>query len=141
MTIELSHIFMAFIGIIMSVIGWFLKRDIARFEKMMDKHNDQLGKHTESLAKISEQIAQVLEIGKWNAQLQRFFGEGGGHARLWRNIEELQFNEAQIRERLHWFMNRMSIIKGSMEMANLKCGNADGWTMPEWKSLKEKETK
>ena len=143
MTIDLHTVATgALLGMI-SVIGWFLRRDIARFEKMMETHHLELSKHNELLAVMAKDIATVLNIGKWNENLTRFFGDNGGHARLWRNIESLQFDMEQCRERHHWIVNRITVIKGSMESQNLKCGSLDGtgWSMPEWKTMKEKEVK
>ena len=107
----------------------------------MRLHHAELSRHNEILAGMAQQIATVLEVGKWNGNLQRFFGEGGGQARIWRSVEELQFNEQQFRERLHWIANKLAVLKGSMEVQGMKCGDPSTWSMPEWKSMKERDTK
>lgn len=133
MTIDVQQIVILAVGVVVSVIGWFIKRDLARFERQMEAHNESLNRHSESLASLSTQVTQLVEFQKWVPQLQRFFGDGGGHARLWRNIEGLQAGEQQTRDRFHWFINRLSVIKGSMEMQNLKCGgDPQSWIMPGW---------
>jgi hypothetical protein len=132
-------IFIGGLGILVSVVSWFLKRDIHRFEDAMKAHNAELSKHSEMLSSMSFQIQSALEVGKWIPNFQRFFGEGGGNSRIWRSIEKLEFDIEQSRERSHWLSNKMGILKGSMEVQGMKCGDPAGWAMPEWKSFKDKE--
>jgi len=138
---EIRDITMIVVGVIIPIVGWFIKRDIHRFEKTAEKQSELLEKHNDSLVAIQTQIAQVVSIGKWEPNLQRFFGDGGGNARIWRAIEALQFDMEQSRERHHWIANKMAVLKGSMEVAGMKCGDPAGWQMPEWKHMKERETK
>lgn len=133
MNLNQSDMFVLVSGAVLSVIAWFIKRDLSRFEKTMDSHNAALHKHSEALSSLSVQVSQLVEFQKWVPQLQRFFGENGGHARIWRNIEDLQQGEQNTRDRFHWMMNKMAILKGSMEMQGMKCGDPAGWVMPDWK--------
>lgn len=141
MTINAEAVFLAGLSALVMVVAWFIRRDIARFEKVLDKHASDLSKHAESLTTMMGQVNAALEVAKWTPNLQRFFGEGGGNARIWKAIEALQFDTEQSRERHHWIANKMCILKGSMEMQGMKCGDPTGWVLPDWKSLKEKEVK
>lgn len=134
MTIPIETVFIGGVSILVTVISWFIKRDIARFEKVLEKHSADLADHSKALATVAQQVAAALEVAKWIPHLNRFFGDGGGLSRVWRNIEQINFDIEQCRERDHWFVNRLSVIKGSMEMQNLKCGgDQSSWTCPAWK--------
>ncbi len=141
MTIQLEVMFIGGLSILITVVAWFIKRDIARFERVLEKHASDLSKHAESLATIMQQVTSALEVAKWTPNLQRFFGDGGGNARIWKAIESLQFDMEQSRERHHWMANKMAILKGSMEVQGMKCGDPAGWVIPEWKLIKEKDVK
>lgn len=136
MSIGLETIFIGALSIMVATIAWFIKRDIARFENVLEKHAEGLSRNSESLASMMHQVNSALEVAKWNPQLQRFFGDDGGHARLWRAIEDLNGQLDMSRRRHHWFANKLAVVKGSMEVAGLKCGDPAGWVMPDWEAKK-----
>lgn len=124
----------ATLGLSLGVIGWFLRVEHARNEKMLTKVTDELSRFNEAFAGIHGKLDELSKIIEHVPDMRRFFGPRGGQARLWGRIEH---DVEQIREREHHLVNKLAIIKGSLEMQGIKCGApGDVWSMPEWKSYK-----
>ncbi len=133
MTISLEAVAMMFFGTLISVIAYFIKRDIARFERSIEEQNKAIIEQGRALAAFQTQLATVLKVTEWIGHLDRFFGEGGGQQRIWKVIDKIQHDQSQLRDRDHWIANKLTIIKGRMELGGTKFLEGE-WSMPEWKS-------
>jgi len=129
-----NAVMIASFGIAVSVIGWFLKNEHNRNEKMVAHINDQLAKALVEFGTLNGRIDELSKLTEHVPDMRRFFGPRGGQSRLWGRIEH---DVEQIREREHFLIQKLSIIKGSLDMQGIKCGNPETvWQMPEWKSYK-----
>jgi hypothetical protein len=124
------------IGCVVSVIAWFIKRDVGRFERAVEKQSDILEKHSTMLATMQSELARVIAVGNWEPNLQRFFGEGGGQARLWASVEALEKDVEQLRERDHWVVNKLAVIKARTDSCGCSGDSKDqtDWALPEWRT-------
>lgn len=143
MTIPTDHLVIMFVGAVASVIAWFVRRDIARFEQIAEEQRKLLQQHSEAMHSVQSQIGRVIELGKWQPNLERFFGEGGGNSRLWKAIEILTHDVGQLRERDHFLINKLTVIKGRCDIVAKKYPDLgfnptkDDWILPEWTSHKK----
>lgn len=60
--IDLGQIILIFIGLLISVVAWFTKRDIIQFGRRLDKHDDVLFQLAGSVQRL---------IGYYEATLNR----------------------------------------------------------------------
>lgn len=127
-------VMMGVFGAAVSIIGWFIRHEYQRNEKIISDIMAELGKISVEFGETRGRIDEFYKLIDYVPDMKRFFGPHGGQARLWGRVE---YDAEQFRERLHFIMNKMAIIKGSMEMQNLKCGNKEEfWGLPEWKQYK-----
>lgn len=108
----------------LGVIGWFIRRDISRFEKTVSTLHD-------SINDIKEQVRGVSEIVKLQPDMIRFFGTNGGQQRIWEEIGKFKTDIERLRERDHWVANKLSIIKGKLEHPKAKLSKED-WELPKF---------
>lgn len=130
MTVE--SLVMLFFGSLATSIAWFIKRDIGRFEKHIEEQSKATIANTTAINSLQVQIATLISIAEWSGHLERFFGEGGGNKRIWVAIEDIRKDNEKLRERDHWFMNKLAIIKGRCEMNGIKFSENESWIIPSW---------
>lgn len=121
-------------GAAVAVIGWFLRNEHQRNEKRAEDIRAELTKFAIAFGEVRGRLDELAKLIDHVPDMRRFFGPRGGQARLWGRIEH---DIEQIREREHYIINKMSIIKGTLDMNGIKCGSPDTvWQMPEWKTYK-----
>jgi hypothetical protein len=116
------------IAVALGVVGWFVRRDVSRFEKSVTGLN-------ESINEIKDKVNGVSEVVKLQPDMIRFFGATGGQARLWNEIKDLRDCIDQLRERDHWLINKMTIIRGKIDSPKTKLSNEE-WDLPPFKENK-----
>lgn len=90
MAIDVSDIITASVGLVASVVGFFVKRDMDRHDAEISRLASAIDRHGETLTAIQVEIAKVSAVGQWGTNLERFFGPSGGQARLWKTLEEIK---------------------------------------------------
>jgi hypothetical protein len=130
--ISLDQALIASFGAIVSLLWWFIKREFSKFEERERETRTSISNIEKHISQAHGRLDELSKLVDHVPDMRRFFGPKGGQARLWGRMEH---DMGQIREREHFLIGKMSVIKGSLEVAGIKCGNPDTiWHLPEWKS-------
>ena len=129
-----NAVMVAVFGLAVSVIGWFIRHEHQRNERIISDIMAELSKIATAFGETRGRVDELTKLIDHVPDMKRFFGPHGGQARLWSRIDH---DVEQLRQREHHLINKLAIVKGSMERAGLKCGAPDvQWAMPEWKTYK-----